>query len=587
MGCRQSAVTYRLGLDSAGAWWCAGWPGPTGRASSVPGGRRRRFRLSTTSASAVGDRAFRFVAAEAERGRRPGGAHAGVRACATATVTVGRHYAMAPRRAGRSRCGPRCTRDEETTLRDLEGLRLETTARDAWWHRGHDTGDEEGGPFTRRTATARRRPAGGASAARCCRRQEALPWFGLTAGDDHLVVGLAWSGGWRASLEGTAAGTQVQVGLRDMSVRRRTRSRGRVPACVRRRHRRDLRARSRRRSRRGWQRGATAAAFPALVTYNTWFTVRHLHRRPSWSGGRWTRSPTSAASSSSSTPAGIRRLNAQRSLRLQRRARLVAGRSRALPERPGRALAITRTARAASSRCGPSPNASTWPRSAAPARRASDTWRRSTASTSRDATTPRPPTRQVCLADEEAWQWVRERLFAFLDEARPDYLKIDFNGWLVCTRTDHDHTSRRRQLRPRAAGSTGCWRRCASAIRSCSIENCAGGARRLDAEMLTRTDVSWMDDRTVPAARVRHHLEVLSALVPPQALLSYLMGNEDESLDRRPGPAAARPEPDAWASSGWRSISGPSARTPRRRSRRRSTPTSRCGPCAARRSPRR
>ena len=48
--------------------------------------------------------------------------------------------------------------------------------------------------------------------------------------------------------------------------------------------------------------------------------------------------------------------------------------------------------------------------------------------------------------------------------------------------------------------------------------------------MLTRTDVSWMDDRTVSAARVRHHLEVLSALAPPQALLWYLMGQDDEPL---------------------------------------------------------
>ena len=105
---------------------------------------------------------------------------------------------------------------------------------------------------------------------------------------------------------------------------------------------------------------------------------------------------------------------------------------------------------------------------------------------------------QVCLADEEAWQWVRERLFAFLDEARPDYLKIDFNEWLVCTRTDHDHTSDGGNF----AHVRGLYR-LLEALREryphLLIENCAGGARRLDAEMLTRTDVSWMDDRTMSA----------------------------------------------------------------------------------------
>ena len=136
---------------------------------------------------------------------------------------------------------------------------------------------------------------------------------------------------------------------------------------------------------------------------------------------------------------------------------------------------------------------------------------------------------QVCLADEAAWNWVRDRLFAFLDAARPDYLKIDLNGWLVCTRTDHDHTS--------DGGNhghvTGLYR-LLSALRErypeMAIENCAGGARRLDVEMLTRTDASWMDDRTAPAARVRHHLQVLSQIAPPTALLSYLLPHEDESM---------------------------------------------------------
>jgi alpha-galactosidase len=136
---------------------------------------------------------------------------------------------------------------------------------------------------------------------------------------------------------------------------------------------------------------------------------------------------------------------------------------------------------------------------------------------------------QICLADDEAWTWLRDRMFSFLDEARPDYLKIDLNGWLVCTRPDHGH--------PVDGGNfahvKGLYR-LLDALRErypqLTIENCAGGARRLDAELLTRTDVNWMDDRTAPAARVRHHLQILSAVVPPSALLSYLIGTDDESI---------------------------------------------------------
>jgi hypothetical protein len=39
-----------------------------------------------------------------------------------------------------------------------------------------------------------------------------------------------------------------------------------------------------------------------------------------------------------------------------------------------------------------------------------------------------------------------------------------------------------------------------------------------------------MDDRTAPAARVRHHLALLSRVVPPSALLSYLLPHPDEPL---------------------------------------------------------
>ena len=136
---------------------------------------------------------------------------------------------------------------------------------------------------------------------------------------------------------------------------------------------------------------------------------------------------------------------------------------------------------------------------------------------------------QICLAEDDAWQWVRDRMFAFLDEARPDYLKIDLNGYLICTRTTHNH--------PADGGNfahTQGYYRLLAALRerypALWLENVSGGARRLDAEMLTRTDAHWMDDRTAPAARVRHHLALLTGLLPPSALLSYLLPHEDEPL---------------------------------------------------------
>jgi alpha-galactosidase len=136
---------------------------------------------------------------------------------------------------------------------------------------------------------------------------------------------------------------------------------------------------------------------------------------------------------------------------------------------------------------------------------------------------------QICLADAEAWQWVRDRLFAFLDESRPDYVKIDLNGFLVCTREDHGH--------PADGGNfahTQGYYRLLAALRGryprLLVENVSGGARRLDAELLTLADAQWMDDRTTPSARVRHHYELLAAVAPASALLSYLMPHDDEPV---------------------------------------------------------
>ena len=523
----------RLASTVRAHWWCSAWPGPIGRASSSPGPPTPPSPYDD-QVVAVGDRDFRFLAAEtnAVDGRL-------VLTLAFAMrdrdLTVGRHYAIAPG-APVIEMWTSVHGDEETTLRNLEGLRLETTARDAWWHRGHDAGDEEGGPFTRRTVRlddGQHVDFGSAVLS----SQEALPWFGVTAGDDHLVVGLAWSGGWRASLEGTAVGAQVQVGLRDMSVRVGPDRAVEFPhAFV---GVTDATSGAESAALAAWLAARRhGRPFPALVTYNTWFPfgtyiddrlVREQIDGFAAVGGElfqldagWY--PPVNAQDRYDFSAGLGSWTVDRerfpdglgALSDYAHDRGLKFAVWAEPERVD--LATVGRPGGARERYLARQHGQYQPgRDDAEATHA-----------------------QVCLADEEAWQWVRERLFAFIDEARPDYLKIDFNEWMVCTRTDHDHTSDGGNF----AHVRGLYR-LLEALREryphLLIENCAGGARRLDAEMLTRTDVSWMDDRTMSAARVRHHLEVLSALAPPQALLSYLMGQNEQPLtDARDLPLLAR-----------------------------------------------
>lgn len=516
------AVRYELGLDASGALVVSALSA-AGRGNLITGGGADADLTIEDVRVPLGGRDFRFLAAEAN-------AVAG-RAVLTLAfahrdrpLVVGRHYAVAPG-APVIEMWTTVEAEEPTRLRDLDGLRLEIAARDAWWHRGHDTPDDQGGPFTRQTATVDegREIRFGSHALSSL---DALPWFGLDAGADRVLLGLAWSGTWRTVLVGTAAGTYVHAGLPDMAVVARPGQPVEFPHAF-------VAVTG---ARAGDQADAIASwlatrrqgrTYPALATYNTWFTFGigiddELIRREMDSfaaiGGElfqldagWYPAEQPANVFDFSAGLGSWRVDQRRfpnglgaltdhahglGLRFgvwvepERIDRITIG-------RPGLAEASYLAQQDGAYQPG----------------RANDG----------------PGQAQICLGHGPAWHWLHDRLVAFLDAARPDYLKIDLNGWIVCNRDDHDHDRDGGNF----AHVTGYYRLLA-ALRerypALILENVAGGARRLDAETLTRADVQWMDDRTAPAARVRHHLELLAAVVPPGALLSYLLPHADEPM---------------------------------------------------------
>jgi alpha-galactosidase len=519
----NQGILYQVALDASGTLVVRALARPD-RESVAAGSAGDAALTYDDQQVRVGDGAFRFLAAEA--------AHVDGRAVLTLAfalrdraITVGRHYAVAPG-APVIEMWTSVHGDEDIALRDLEGLRLELTGRDVWWHLGHDTGDEAGGPFTRRTARLEEGAALEFGSA-VLSSQEALPWFGVGTGDDHLLVGLAWSGGWRARLAGTPAGVDVRIGLPDMSVVVRPGVPLELPhAFV---------------AVTNTAPGAEAAAmaawlqtrrqgrpYPALTTFNTWFTfgtyidddlIRRQMDAFAGLGGElfqldagWY--PPLNARDRYDFGAGLGSWQVDRS-RFPQGLGALADHAHRRGLRFGVWIEPERVDLATVGRGGGARE-----RFLAQQHGAYQPGRDNASATHG----------QICLADEEAWQWLRDRLFAFLDEARPDYLKIDLNGWLVCTRGDHGHPADGGNF----AHTRGLYR-LYDALRGrypgLLVENVAGGARRLDAEMLTRADAHWMDDRTAPSVRVRHHLQLLSAVVPPQALLSYLMGTDDESLD--------------------------------------------------------
>ncbi len=139
-------------------------------------------------------------------------------------------------------------------------------------------------------------------------------------------------------------------------------------------------------------------------------------------------------------------------------------------------------------------------------------------------------TAQICIASPSARQWVLDRLTAFIDEVRPDYLKWDNNLWVNCNRSGHAHGT--------GDGNFAHVRALYDVLRilrerypEMQIENCSQGGNRLDFGLLRYTDTAWMDDRTSPAVHVRHNLEGLLTFFPPAYLLSFVLNDAEPIVD--------------------------------------------------------
>ncbi len=136
---------------------------------------------------------------------------------------------------------------------------------------------------------------------------------------------------------------------------------------------------------------------------------------------------------------------------------------------------------------------------------------------------------QICLADREAREWVIGRLFAFLDEVQPDYLKWDNNYWINCDRTSHGHGSGDGNF-AHVKGLYDVLAHIRDRYPDLVIENCATGGNRLDLGMAQYTDVAWMDDVSGPSSHVRHNLTGLGLVFPPAYLLSFVMDDPAEPI---------------------------------------------------------
>jgi len=140
---------------------------------------------------------------------------------------------------------------------------------------------------------------------------------------------------------------------------------------------------------------------------------------------------------------------------------------------------------------------------------------------------------QICLADPEARQWTVDKLSAFIDEARPDYIKWDDNIWRNCDRAGHSHGTEDGNF-AHHRGLQDVLQQLRDRYPDLDIENCSSGGSRLSLDMLQYSDVAWLSDQSDPSTRVRHNLEGLMGIFPPAYLLTFerTTGDEPVSDDR-------------------------------------------------------
>jgi alpha-galactosidase len=149
-----------------------------------------------------------------------------------------------------------------------------------------------------------------------------------------------------------------------------------------------------------------------------------------------------------------------------------------------------------------------------------------------------PTSGQLCYGSRAARDWVRQKLFAMIDDVQPDYLKWDNNAWINCNHTGHDHGAGDGNF-AQVQGLYAILESLRERYPNLLIENVADGGSRIDFGILRYSDAAWMDDRTSPPVHVRHNLEGISALFPPGYLLSFVLDETNNPLAGASDPIAA------------------------------------------------
>jgi alpha-galactosidase len=143
----------------------------------------------------------------------------------------------------------------------------------------------------------------------------------------------------------------------------------------------------------------------------------------------------------------------------------------------------------------------------------------------------------LCYGDARTQEWATAWIGELVESLGVRWLKWESNYWGVCTNPEHGHGAGDGE----AAQIDGVYR-VMDALRDrfpdLIIENCAGGATRMDFAIARRTHAAWLNDASEPHYRTRFHTAGASYYYPPEMLNAWVTESEHENVNRQDLPDA-------------------------------------------------
>ncbi len=133
----------------------------------------------------------------------------------------------------------------------------------------------------------------------------------------------------------------------------------------------------------------------------------------------------------------------------------------------------------------------------------------------------------LCFGHPEAQDWATEWIGALVADLGIRWLKWDSNYWGVCTSPDHGHGVGDAEA-AQVEGVQIVMARLRQRFPDLVIENCAGGATRMDFALARQTPAAWLNDASEPSHRSRFHNAGAAYLFPPEMLNAWITESESE-----------------------------------------------------------